>query len=43
MDVPDEFCYLWNIQRDFGSLLNSFGQGDLTNFLGLNFTSFFGL
>ena len=24
--------FLWHIQKDFGSLLRSFGQGDLTNF-----------
>ena len=24
--------FLWYIQKDFGSLLRSFGQGDLTNF-----------
>ena len=32
--------FLWIMQKDFGSLLSLFGQGDLTNFfLGLNFTS----
>ena len=37
------FVIYGTFKRDFGGLLNSFGQGDLTNFLGLNFTSFLSL
>ena len=30
VDAPDDF--LWQIQKDVGSLLSSFSEGNLTNF-----------
>ena len=41
MNVPDDF--LWHIQKDFRSLLSSFGQSDLTKFIRSQFHIFVGI